>query len=91
MDSTNHWTKIISKAEYYKFLQGKADTEIHKIWREILAQLPENLRKEAESKGFTVKEYDQIMELITIQFVVPNASEELNSALLNTLPFVICE
>lgn len=84
-------TRIISKQEYQKYKNGSKTTSIHLIWENILQKLPGNLRIEAVEKGFTLREVDRSMDLINLLIEVPNATEELERAILNAWPFVVCE
>lgn len=64
--------------------------KISEYWKKIKRNLPENLKVEAEQKGFKleIKEEDPIAKYFQID--IPNASKKLQSALESLMPVVIC-
>lgn len=82
--------QVISIDEYTDYLKGKKVEKIEEIWKRLIADLPENLKKEAVVKGYRLAEQSKLTSYINLLIEIPNASEKLSKALLGTYPFIIC-
>lgn len=83
--------QVISKYDLEKFNNGEPNTRVHEIWNNIVSTMPENLKLEAQTKGFTLKKMEEeYMGLVDYEILVNNPSEELNNELLKHHLFIIC-
>lgn len=82
--------QVISKYDLEKFNKGEANTKIHQIWQNVISEFPEKLKKEAETKGFTLKKIDELMGLTNFSIEPNEPSEALKKELLFHNLFIIC-
>lgn len=78
----------ITKKQYEQYKRGEKIEEIENCFSSILNSLSEDLKKEANEKGFVLEENGISMEILTLHVVVPKASKELKYAIGNE--FIFC-
>jgi len=90
-DPINYTDRVFTLRDYENYLAGDKNTAIHRVWNGLIAQLPDDLKKEALDKGFTLKkEIDKKLELLNLTIEIPNASKELNDKFQTSLAYLIC-
>ena len=83
--------QIVSLNDYNKFMSGEKNTRINEIWKNILNEMPEELKTEAEGKGFTLDELSRTSFDRSYIINIPNASKELQDYIRdNVYPHITC-
>ncbi|MBN1618647.1 hypothetical protein JW887_04905 [Candidatus Dojkabacteria bacterium] len=84
---------VIDKADLYAYIKGEANTKVHSIWNQIVAQLDEKGRREAILKGFFLRKNSSVEEdslAKYLMFDVKHGSKELKNQLFQIAPYIIC-
>lgn len=78
----------ITKEEYKRFKKGETIKVINDYFSLILSELPEELKSEAQNKGFELVEGGKSMDILTLNIIVPNASSKLKDKIFHD--FIFC-
>lgn len=73
----------INEADYQKYVSEMPNNKVDLIWCDIIANLPDHLKKEAKEKGYTLVENANTAERTDMVIEIYGASSQLTNKLKN--------